>query len=214
MSDDKQYWENYYKKNSKPTKPSSFAIFASNYLDDNKTLVELGCGNGRDSIYFADKLNVIAIDQVQCEMEYLNRAHKTETVTFIADDFTDLKNVEGANKKELDKKIDYIYSRFTFHAINEKKENRTLDWIESVLDEDGMFLLEARSMKDPMFKQGNALSENENFTDHYRRYMDLDKIVEKLESREFEIIFKIEDNDLAVYKDDNPYVIRIIAKKL
>ena len=30
----------------------------------------------------------------------------------------------------------------------------------------------------------------------------------------FEIDYKIEDNNLAVYKDDNPYVIRIIAKKL
>ena len=44
--------------------------------------------------------------------------------------------------------------------------------------------------------------------------MDLDKIIEKLESRNFEIIYNIEDNNLAVYKDDNPYVIRIIAKKL
>ena len=65
-----------------------------------------------------------------------------------------------------------------------------------------------------MFKQGKALSETENFTTHYRRYMDLNKVVEKLESRKFEIIYKIEDNDLAIYKDDNPYVIRIIAKKL
>ena len=65
-----------------------------------------------------------------------------------------------------------------------------------------------------MFKQGKSLSDTENYTTHYRRYMDLDKIIEKLESRNFEIIYNIEDNNLAVYKDDNPYVIRIIAKKL
>ena len=65
-----------------------------------------------------------------------------------------------------------------------------------------------------MFRQGKALSETENFTNHYRRYMDLNKIIEKLESRNFEIIYKIEDNNLAIHKDDNPYVIRIIAKKL
>ena len=34
----------------------------------------------------------------------------------------------------------------------------------------------------------------------------------KLESLGFEILFKIEDKDLAPYKDDNPYVIRIFAK--
>ena len=44
--------------------------------------------------------------------------------------------------------------------------------------------------------------------------MDLAKIISKLESRNFEIVYKIEDNNLAVYKDDNPYVIRIVAKKL
>ena len=41
----------------------------------------------------------------------------------------------------------------------------------------------------------------------------VNNIIEKLESRNFEIINNIEDN-MAVYKDDNPYVIRIIAKKL
>lgn len=65
-----------------------------------------------------------------------------------------------------------------------------------------------------MFKQGEILSYTENFTTHYRRYMNLDKITEKLESMCFEILFKIEDNGLAIYKDDNSHVIRIIAKKL
>ena len=211
--DDKKYWTEYYAKNSKPTNASTFAEFILPKLDENKNLIELGCGNGRDSIYFVqNKLNVVAVDQVQCEIDYLNENHKEENITFVCDDFTNLDNTKHEIINETD--FDYIYSRFTFHSINEKKENRTLDWIENSLSKGGCFLLEARSINDPMFKQGNALSENENFTNHYRRYMDLDDIVDKLESRNFEIIYKIEDNNLAVYKDDNPYVIRIIAKKL
>lgn len=211
--DDKKYWTEYYAKNSKPTNASTFAEFILPKLDKNKNLIELGCGNGRDSIYFVqNNLNVVAVDQVQCEIDYLNENHKEENIIFVADDFTNLDNTKHEIINETD--FDYIYSRFTFHSINEKKENRTLDWIEKNLSEGGYFLLEARSINDPMFKQGNALSENENFTNHYRRYMDLDVITDKLESRNFEIIYKIEDNNLAVYKDDNPYVIRIIAKKL
>ena len=211
--DDKKYWTEYYAKNSKPTNASTFAEFILPKLDENKNLIELGCGNGRDSIYFVqNKLNVVAVDQVQCEIDYLNENHKEENITFVCDDFKNLDNTKHEIINETD--FDYIYSRFTFHSINEKKENRTLDWIENSLSKGGCFLLEARSINDPMFKQGNALSENENFTNHYRRYMDLDDIVDKLESRNFEIIYKIEDNNLAVYKDDNPYVIRIIAKKL
>ena len=211
--DDKQYWTEYYAKNSKPNDASSFAKFILPNLIENKNLIELGCGNARDSIYFAqNKLNVIAIDQVQEEIDYLNENHKEDNILFVADDFTNLAKTESEDIKNTD--FDYVYSRFTFHSINEEKENRTLDWIEDNLTPGGCFLLEARSLNDPMFRQGKALSETENFTNHYRRYMDLNKIIEKLESRNFEIIYKIEDNNLAIHKDDNPYVIRIIAKKL
>lgn len=211
--DDKEYWTEYYAKNSKPTNSSTFAQFILPKLKKDKNLIELGCGNGRDSIYFAkNSINVIGIDQVQEEINYLNENHKEDNIHFICDDFTNLVNTESDLITDTD--VDYIYSRFTFHAINEIKEDRTLDWIEDKLDKDGCFFLEARSVKDPMYKQGKALSETENFTDHYRRYMDLNSIISKLESRNFEIIFKIEDKNLAVYKDDNPYLIRIIAKKL
>lgn len=211
--DDKQYWKEYYIKNSKPTDASTFAEFILPKLEENKNLVELGCGNGRDSIYFANNnINVIAIDQIEDEIDYLNNNHKEDNIHFVCEDFTNLIDTECDLINNTD--FDYVYSRFTFHAINEFKEDRTLDWIEGKLDKNGYFLLEARSIKDPMYKQGKALSETENFTNHYRRYMNIDKIVSKLESRNFEIIFKIEDKNLAVYKDDNPYVIRIIAKKL
>lgn len=213
IMNDKEYWKEYYTKNSKPTNASTFAEFILPKLIENKNIIELGCGNGRDSIYFAqNNLNVIAIDQVCEEIDYLNENHKEDNVTFLCDDFTNLIQTNHSLIKNTD--FDYVYSRFTFHSINEAKEDRTLDWIKTNLKNDGYFLLEARSIKDPMFNQGKRLSETENFTTHYRRYMDLNKFINKLELRNFEIIYKIEDKDLAVFKEDNPYVIRIIAKKL
>ncbi len=210
---DKEYWTNYYADNSKPTDASTFAEFILPYLDENKDLIELGCGNARDSIFFSkNNINVMAVDQVQSEIDFLNEHYKSDNIHFFCDDFTDLKNTEHDQIKEND--FDYVYSRFTFHSINERKEDNALDWIKDNLKNGGLFLLEARSLNDPMFKQGEALSETENFTTHYRRYMDLDKITKKLEDRNFSIEYKIEDNNLAVHKDDNPYVIRIVAKKL
>ena len=52
---DKEYWTNYYADNSKPTDASTFAEFILPYLDENKDLIELGCGNARDSIFFSKK---------------------------------------------------------------------------------------------------------------------------------------------------------------
>lgn len=209
---DKEYWTKYYEDNSKPTDASTFAEFILPCLEENKNLIELGCGNARDSIFFSqNNINVIAVDQVQYEIDFLNENYKSENIQFFCDDFTNLKNTDFDEIRECD--FDYVYSRFTFHSINEKKEDNALDWIKDNLKKDGLFLLEARSLNDPMFKQGEALSETENFTTHYRRYMDLDKITKKLEDRNFSIEYKIEDNNLAVHNDDNPYVIRIIAKK-
>ena len=69
--DDKKYWTEYYTKNSKPTDASTFAEFILPKLSENKNLIELGCGNGRDSIYFArNKLNVVAVDQVEDEIDF------------------------------------------------------------------------------------------------------------------------------------------------
>ena len=211
IMDDKEYWANYYSENLDPTNQSSFAEFILPKLTKNKKLIDLGCGNARDSLYFSrNGLNVIAVDQIKEEIDYLNKNYKNDNIIFICDDFTDLEN---SSHELFDKEFDYIYSRFTFHAINEKKEDKTLDWITDHLKDDSLFLLEARSIKDPMYNEGRKLSKTENFTTHYRRFMQLDKIVSKLESRDLEIIYQIEDKDLAVYKDDNPYVIRLIAKK-
>ena len=209
--DDKEYWDEYYATHSKPNDASTFAEFVLDRLEEGKTLIELGCGNGRDSLFFSKNgLNVVAVDQVDSEIKFLNENYASENITFVAGDFTNLATSEEDLIKNT--QFDYIYSRFTFHSINEAKEDRTLDWISNHLD-GGLFLLEARSLNDPMFKKGDALSDTENFTTHYRRYMDLDKFTDKLEDLGFEILFEIEDKDLAPYKDDNPYVIRIIAKK-
>lgn len=176
-------------KNSKPTNASSFAEFILPKLEENKNLIELGCGNGRDSIYFSqNNLNVIAVDQVCDEIDYLNKNHINDNVTFVCDDFTNLG--ESENNLIKNTAFDYVYSRFTFHSINEKKENRTLDWISEVSSDGGLFLLEARSINDPMFKKGEMLSESENFTDHYRRYMDLDKFVENLKVEVLRLLIK------------------------
>ncbi|WP_458454919.1 class I SAM-dependent methyltransferase [Methanobrevibacter sp.] len=207
--DDKKYWSEYYSTHKKPTDASTFAEFVVDKLDADKTLIELGCGNGRDSVFFSQNgIDVLAVDQVDDEIDFLNENYGNDNLTFACDDFTNLD--ETSNVKIKDNTFDYVYSRFTFHSINEEKEDRTLDWIAGHLD--GLFFLEARSLNDPMFRKGKLLSETENFTTHYRRYMDMGKFISKLESRGFEVLYKIEDKDLAPYKDDNPYVIRIIAR--
>jgi len=199
MINDTNYWEAFYAQYPENKMPSSFAEYVNSvYLKKNKTLLELGCGNGRDAIYFANLgLKVTAIDLAATEIDYLNNLN-IKDITFKATDFTKL---HGYNN------FDFVYSRFTLHSINEDSENAVISQLSDVLKPGGLFLLEARSIKDEGLEKKFGV-------DHYRRYIDLEKIIKKIEAKGFKIIESLEAQDLAKYKEENPYIVRVIAKAL
>ena len=49
------YWDEYYKKDNAPLFPSPFAEYVADKLNTKKDILEIGCGNGRDSKYFSSK---------------------------------------------------------------------------------------------------------------------------------------------------------------
>jgi len=197
MINDTNYWETFYAKYPENKTPSRFAVYVNSvYLKKNKTLLELGCGNGRDAIYFVNQgLKVTAIDLAAKEINYLNKLN-IQNITFKATDFTKLYKYSD---------FDFVYSRFTLHSINEDAEDSVLSQLDGVLKPRGLFLLEARSTKDKEL-------EKEFGTDHYRRYIDLERVTKKIESKGFEIIESLESQGLAKYKGEDPYIVRIIAR--
>ena len=61
--DNTDYWNLYYENKLCPTEPSPFARYVSTLVEPGRTLAELGCGNGRDALYFASLgLDVVAMD--------------------------------------------------------------------------------------------------------------------------------------------------------
>lgn len=202
----KRFWRNYYRKNRSQTEPSSFAVFCcKNYLKENSNILELGCGNGRDAFYFASlKLNTHAVDLEKEEISYLKKINKFKNLQFYSKDFTKISKVET---------YDFVYSRFTIHSINDEQEKDTLKNTFKNLKPDGLFLIEARSTKDDMFQKSIKISEYEGETDHYRRFVNYTEFLERLHENGFKIIHSQESQNLAIYKDENPWIIRIVAQK-
>ena len=122
---DKKYWEKVYSKQSEEEKPSLFAVFiAENLGMCGKKLVELGCGNGRDAIYFANAgaKHVDAIDQCENIINLLTyRFQQIKNLSFHCQDFTCMEDVTK------EKKFDIIYSRFTLHSISKEQEQKSLN---------------------------------------------------------------------------------------
>ena len=199
------YWEDYYKNHQDPGEESPFARFVVPFLNDSSSLYELGCGNGRDSIFFEKfGVNIVAFDQCKNEVSYLNEQYKTARLSFEEADFTNI------GERSL---VDHVYSRFTLHSVNEEQEIRTLKWAHDTMNDNGLFFIEIRSIHDELFGQGSAVSENSFVTDHYRRFVNFETFVSRVESAGFKVIYKLQSKGLATYKTEDPMVIRLIAQK-
>ena len=206
---DKKYWSEFYFNNNELTKkPSLFAqyLVENSVINEGDVLFEIGCGNGRDSIFFAqNNIDVTAVDQCDKNISFLNEQHNN--ISFISDDFTNLSNLES--------KVNVVYSRFTLHSINDEGEQRTLNWVYNNLKKDGILCVEARTLKDPIFSKGIDKGNNIWFyNNHHRRFIDALSFKNKLVEMGFEIKLFEENNGFAKHKDDDPVVLRAIVKKL
>ena len=208
---DKEYWDSYYKTRKKPDEPSPFAKYlGKNYLNnqtEGKTIIELGCGGGRDSVYFGKLgLKVIGVDQSNSAVTNLNNNYSNENISFIEDDFTCFETI-------FDDKFDYVYSRFTLHAVKEENEDKVLKWVYNNLRKGGIFFLEVRSTKDELYGKGIKVGKNTyKYNNHNRRFIDFETIKEKTKNYSKLIESKLE-NGLAIHGDADPIIIRIIVQK-
>ncbi len=205
--DNTDYWNQYYQNKICSTEPSPFAKYVSTLVDAGKTMVDLGCGNGRDTIYFAGRgMKMTAIDLSDSAISILKQQSIPNT-EFICADFVNQPDPHGNG-------YDYAYSRFTIHSINQTQERILLRSIFGALRHGGKFFIEVRSIHDPLFGRGEALERNAFFYDnHYRRFIVLDELKTGLQEFGFQIEYAQEKTGFAPYGNDDPPVIRIVAKK-
>lgn len=200
------YWNKWYEKDKAPLFPSSFAEFCLSYISEGNSIIDLGCGNGRDSLFFGHNgFDVMGIDYSEIAISHNKKANILPNINFGVADFADMGDLG---------KFSCIYSRFSFHAVDILTEKKLILWCGDNLLSKELFFLEARSTKDPLMKLGKKISPTENYTDHYRRFLDYDETQKYLEDVGFKLIYSIEANGLAKYKDDDPVVIRIVAEKI
>ena len=205
---DNEYWNTFYSKKKLIKKPSSFAIEIVKYLDSDKKLLELGCGNGRDSFFFAKNgIHVIALDLSNQVIDIDRESSEDSNIQFLIKDFTRLNNNEFGS-------LDYIYSRFTLHSIDKKDYLRTIEWASNNLNQEkGLFFIEARTINDPLYGVGDPVEDDGFITTHYRRFFRVKDMITELKDLDFNLIHVSENYTDSWYKDDKAVVIRVICEK-
>lgn len=207
MSDSLNFWENYYSNHQVPADESLFARFVIPFLQPKTSVYELGCGNGRDSVFFASNdINITSFDQCSKEISFLKNKYISLTnLAFQQGDFTALGERDSVNN---------IYSRFSLHSVNKAKEIQTLNWAYKTLNSNGLFFIEVRSVFDELCGEGEEVAKNAYVTDHYRRFLEIDNFAMRIEDAGFNILYKIQSKGFAPHGDEDPVVIRIIGQKL
>lgn len=208
---DKNYWKNIYSKQSEKEQPSLFAKYVvETIMVKGKNIIELGCGSGRDAIFFAnaDAKQVLAVDQCDNIIELLvQRFQKVDNLNFKCLDFTCLDDIGP---------FDIVYSRFTLHSISKEQEENVLRWAYRNLLPDGKFCIEVRGQKNEIFQVGTPVEgEADAFilNDHYRRFIHFETLCEKLKALGFNLEFAKEEKGFAPYKGTDETYIRVIASK-
>lgn len=207
-SRDRDYWNQYYAKGICPTEPSDFARYALTWMEPNRILVDLGCGNGRDALFFAQNhLNVIAVDLSDEAISTLHK-HRSDTFTPMLDDFVQ----SSIHRPD---SYDYAYSRFTLHAIDEAQGSELIRNVFYGLKVNGRFFIEVRGTHDPLFGLGQQIGKNTFiYNGHSRRFLVLEELIGTLTAVGFTIEYAAEQSGFAAYHDDDPPVIRVVAAKL
>lgn len=203
------YFNNHYTDFS-ITDPSSFAIeMTSKYLREKHTVIELGCGNGRDGIqivksncnYIGFDINARAIEAAQLTFQKSNipeNLYKLEVSSVVDFPF------ENYMKNDL-----IIYSRFFLHSISEEEENLLLNKFENNLKKGTIFMLETRTIFDELFGVGEFQNLNTYKSDHLRRFIDPISFYKKIE-KQFKILEYGVSKNWAKFEDANPFVLRAV----
>jgi len=176
------YWNNYYKSKNKRLPNSDFSEFALSKMEKMSSLIDIGCGDGRDSYFFSkNQIKTKGID-FSLDTINLNKKHSNQLLSF---EYLDLQKINKINEI-----FDYAYCRFIFHSINEKVESTLLDWLSLHISKS--IFIETRIFD----------NKNKNIvTNHYRRFFLEDDFIIKIKERNFKIEYSKSSYNFSKYKN-------------
>ena len=206
MTTKNNYWDLFYNNNNnKLLLPSQFATFIANeYLDIKSTVIDIGCGNGRDSLFFMNLgFKVIGIDASKKAIESIQSKLRSPTL-FFCGKISDPKSV-SLLKDNIDSSGCLVYSRFFLHAITDDEETDFWNLVDGICMPGDILAVEFRTNRDEFLPKVTE--------PHYRRFIDPRAVVAKGNHLGFSCEYFVEGLGYAKYKSDDAHVARIIFRK-
>ena len=212
----KEYWSRFY-ASLHTTIPSPFAASVAMELNGPSEVVDMGCGNGRDTMFFASLGHrVLGLDVATTAIANNRRASRERGLNGVGFEELDVGldgNLEAAlgqfRSRDRNESVAplAIYARFFLHAITKQEQDTVTSALANYLGSGDRCFFEFRTDKDR--------SLHKRFGSHYRRFISLDALVASVErSGAFACIYRVEGRGMAKYKEEDPIVGRVYLRRV
>lgn len=201
------YWNEFYAAAATTTcpLPSQFAAFVAGELTEPHRIIDIGCGGGRDAIFFASHGHeVYGLDGSEAavkactELATALRVNATFQVAAI-DDPT------AASRVPTSERPTAVYARFFLHAITEEEEQSFLTLAAALTSPGDLLAVEYRTVRDSIGEKVTGA--------HYRRFVNPASFQANAVNHGFDVTYAVEGFGFAKYRRDDAYVARSLLTK-
>jgi SAM-dependent methyltransferase len=201
------YWDTFYGQQEPSLRhiPSQFATFVASELDRKHQIIEFGCGNGRDTLFFAQHgHDVVGIDGSAPAIKHCRAAAEAlgEDVIFIdgsVDDPDLPARLPGRQGPAV------IYARFFLHAITSVEESAFLECASAITRPGDLMAVEYRTVRD----QGQTKVADA----HFRRFLTPHDFHLDAARQGFHLTYSVEGFGYAKYREEDAYVARALLRR-
>lgn len=141
----KAYWDENWTAWEQDREPSSFARKALKLftLKGVLSVLDLGCGTGRDSLFFMENgMHVTAVDVSQVALDAIRRPNIRKICA-------------GLSELSLEPvSFDAVYAHLSLHYFDDAATRRIIGNIFQALKPGGVFCVRCKSVKDRLYGQG------------------------------------------------------------
>lgn len=208
MNNQKTHWDQLHeegKADHYSEHPTDFAEEIIQLVPERLSILELGCGAGNDSNFFAEKGHkVLATDFSDIAIDKNRKRYAHKNLQF---EVLDISKPLGF----LDNTFDLVYARLSLHYFTDTTTKRIFKEINRVLKPNGFLCFICKSVKDPLYGKGREI-EHDMFDDngHIRHFFSEGYARECLDG-----YFKIDllDSGEKVFYGRPSSYIKVIARK-
>lgn len=148
-----------------------------------KTLLDLGCGIGADSIFFSQHgLDVTSVDFSESGIQQLKEQVSAKNIDNITPVVMDISKLDFPPNS-----FDVIYAHLSLHYFDDQTTTSIFDEVHTILKPKGVFFVKCKSIEDSLYGVGQQVDKDMFDRDgHVRHFFSKEYMAEKLDR--FDII--------------------------